>query len=405
MQDSSFPYPVLSSYFIDSQTGWIGIGGGSFSSSYGIIKRTGNGGNNWLTQKESGLKFMSIHFLNSNTGWAAGYAYDDIGYHETEILKTTNSGTNWLAVFTDTSASVSVYSVNFANNVGYCSGSYGLIMKSTDYGETWTTQAPVTNLYLYCIRTIDGINCWAGGGTSSEGVLLKSTNGGSNWTVNSSYGSQINAIQFLNSQTGWITCSNGYIYKTVNAGTNWSSQFPGTNNTTSIHMLTADMGWVTTSSSIYRTSNSGLNWILQPLPSHSSFYCIYMVDSLTGWAGGGYSAMFNSSGFILKTTNGGNPIGIKPISSDIPKEFRLCQNYPNPFNPSTSITFDIKRTSYTRLSVFDALGREVGVPVDEVLEPGNYKITFDGSRLSSGIYFYRLSSNDFSDTKKMILLK
>ena len=101
-----------------------------------------------------------------------------------------------------------------------------------------------------------------------------------------------------------------------------------------------------------------------------------------------------------------NPtIGITPISTLVPGAFSLSQNYPNPFNPSSKIQFQIAKSSNTRLLVFDELGREVTTLVNEQLQPGTYEVDFDGSKLSSGIYFYKLITESFNETKKMILIK
>ncbi len=100
---------------------------------------------------------------------------------------------------------------------------------------------------------------------------------------------------------------------------------------------------------------------------------------------------------------------INKLSSEIPKEFSLSQNYPNPFNPITKIRFDIPRWrgegGWTKLRVYDVMGREVQTLVNEVLQPGTYETTLDGSMLNSGVYFYRLVANGFTDTKRLILLK
>ncbi len=103
-------------------------------------------------------------------------------------------------------------------------------------------------------------------------------------------------------------------------------------------------------------------------------------------------------------------IGIQPISSEIPNQFSLSQNYPNPFNPSTKIKFDIPAggAQYivpVQLSIYDALGREVTTLVNERLNPGTYKVQWDASRYPSGVYFYKLIIQDFSETKKMVLVK
>jgi len=123
-----------------------------------------------------------------------------------------------------------------------------------------------------------------------------------------------------------------------------------------------------------------------------------MVNSLTGYAVG-------SNGVILKTTNGGVVIGIEPVSSEIPKHFKLHQNYPNPFNPSTQIKFDIPSSSFVRLIVYDALGREIDEFINERLNPGSYVYEWSAESYPSGIYFYKLVAGDYVQTKKMILIK
>ncbi len=96
--------------------------------------------------------------------------------------------------------------------------------------------------------------------------------------------------------------------------------------------------------------------------------------------------------------------------STLPETYLLFQNYPNPFNPSTKIKFVIPpvtsgKSSFVNLKVYDVLGREVATLVNEEKHPGSYEIEFNGSSLSSGIYFYRLSASNFTQTKKLILMK
>lgn len=101
-------------------------------------------------------------------------------------------------------------------------------------------------------------------------------------------------------------------------------------------------------------------------------------------------------------------IGIQQISSEIPKSFSLYQNYPNPFNPVTKIRFEVPSTGKNngvKLKVFDIMGREVSTIVDNNLSPGIYEADWDGSKYSSGIYFYRMTVGNFTDVKKMILVK
>jgi len=101
----------------------------------------------------------------------------------------------------------------------------------------------------------------------------------------------------------------------------------------------------------------------------------------------------------------GTLTGVEPISNAVPQEFALHTNYPNPFNPSTTITFDLLTSSSVTLDVFNTLGQKVATLVNEQLPAGSYKTTFDAAALPSGLYFYRLEAGQFSQIKKMTLLK
>jgi hypothetical protein len=90
---------------------------------------------------------------------------------------------------------------------------------------------------------------------------------------------------------------------------------------------------------------------------------------------------------------------------EVPNHYILKQNYPNPFNPSTTIKFGIPRSEVVKLVVYDILGREVRTLVNEMKTSGTYEVTFDASMLSSGVYFYKLETPSFSETKRMLLVK
>ena len=104
------------------------------------------------------------------------------------------------------------------------------------------------------------------------------------------------------------------------------------------------------------------------------------------------------------------PIGIVPVSKEIPSEFKLYQNFPNPFNPATKIKFDIPAnvkytTANMKLVVYDILGKEVVTLFDQKLNPGTYEVEFNAGYYSSGIYFYKITAGNFIDTKKLVLIK
>lgn len=108
-----------------------------------------------------------------------------------------------------------------------------------------------------------------------------------------------------------------------------------------------------------------------------------------------------------------NVIGIEPVGTQIPSSYKLEQNYPNPFNPVTNIIIDIPGSALVKLIVYDMLGRQIEILLNQQLSSGSYKFSWDASKYSSGIYFYRVIAEDvsssqgklFTDTKKMILVK
>ena len=122
------------------------------------------------------------------------------------------------------------------------------------------------------------------------------------------------------------------------------------------------------------------------------------VDKLNNkWFG------FNN-GYIVKYT-GDFPTGIEDEFEITPNQFSLSQNYPNPFNPTTTIKFTILDLRFTILKVYDVLGNEIATLINEEKPAGSYEVEFDAFSLSSGIYFYRLKSGSYIETKKMIVLK
>ena len=108
--------------------------------------------------------------------------------------------------------------------------------------------------------------------------------------------------------------------------------------------------------------------------------------------------------FVINTTF---PTGVEPVSNSIPSEFNLEQNYPNPFNPSTKIRFSIPENSFVSIKLYDMLGREVGSLLNETKPAGQYELLVNSNKfnLKTGTYFYTLRTENYSDTKKMILIK
>ncbi len=149
---------------------------------------------------------------------------------------------------------------------------------------------------------------------------------------------------------------------------------------------------------IFKSTNGGDTWGDISAPTAQSLNAIYCYNEKRGFAVG-------DSGKIFFTTNGGEITNVEENEKIIPSTFELFQNYPNPFNPTTVINYQLPTNSTVTLKVYDLLGSEVATLVNEVKNRGNYSVAFNSSNLSTGVYFYRLETETFSMTKKMIVMK
>jgi len=396
----------------------------------------------WLTDRfsdTSDLEFVgTIQFKNVSTGWIGIYTRKDT------VFKTTDGGLNWIGYSTgDTNGVTSLSFINL--NTGWAVGKRGVIKKTSNGGLNWTIQNAGTTQTLNQVFFADSLNGMIVGGYEISRIILKTTNGGSNWfNVNSGGTTRLYSIYMLNSQNiyavgdsgtiifssnagsswvnqvsnvnsilrkikfksgsnsqGYIVGKNGVVLTSSNGGTNWINRSFNSNNYYSLELTSVDTALISGQfGRIYKTTNFGVNWIQQltPLDTTSLIKDLNFVNSQFGWA-------LNFHGPTIYTTNGGNPIGILTITNEIPSGYSLEQNYPNPFNPNTKIRFDVSKTSFTKLTIYDVTGRVMAILVNELLNPGKYEVDWDVSHRASGIYYYKLEAEGFTETKKMVLLK
>jgi len=405
---------LTSVYFIDQNTGWAAGYNNSFDY-HGVILRSTNGGTTWIAQvDEYNFQPESIFFLNENSGWSAGSRL--FGMNRSAVKKTTNSGITWMSInIPDTS--ISANSVHFIDqNTGWISGrdinNKVKIFKTTNGGLTW---AVIETAFISSNPgpKIQFLNNNTGFLAALQ--LIKTTNGGVNWNI-SDIGSNVNASQpyFVNDNTGWVTGYSqhpavNYIKKTINGGNSWISQLvfalAAGRAVYSTYFINSNTGWAAgseyvNSSFILKTTNGGASWVTQTSQTYTyPLTSIFFVNENYGWSVG-------TNGRMLRTTDGGGTItGLETISSNIPDSYSLKQNYPNPFNPVTYIEFNIPEPGFVKLTVFNSIGRQVGIIINEQLQPGVYKTQFEGSELSSGVYFYTIQSNSYLETKKLVLIK
>jgi photosystem II stability/assembly factor-like uncharacterized protein len=400
---------VYQMQFINQNTGWVVVS----QSGYGyIMLRTTNQGTNWSVIYSDSSKVGKFQFINDTLGYAMGYSSQ--GYHL--MSKTTNSGYNWTVM---------------QNTEDILNGFY---MINADTGWVNAFSVPTT----YTLRTTNGFQTMeqistGGGGTPATlyffkekysgeycgyvlgaGILSKTTNSGYNWEqINLGSIGDISYFSFLNKDTGWIvipySIQSSRIYYTYNGGLNWTLQF--------LTNTQGDFGYIQAvnkskiwcgknyNNRILITTNGGVSWGYQTSPINNNGG-LYFYDTLLGFAW---------SNQIVRTTNGGGVINsTEKISSNISTSFYLKQNYPNPFNSSTTIFFEIPKSSIISMIIYDILGKEViRIINSKEMNQGYYKsnINFSNYDLSSGLYFYKLIAIDkgtgkiFQFAKKMIYNK
>ncbi|MCU7494867.1 MAG: T9SS type A sorting domain-containing protein [Ignavibacteria bacterium] len=140
-------------------------------------------------------------------------------------------------------------------------------------------------------------------------------------------------------------------------------------------------------------------------------YNSYTYFTPTGYSSNWYYLSSNSNSNAVAIYLVRAYISLEPTDvveekgSGIPTKYSLSQNFPNPFNPVTKIRYQIPVSGFVTLKVYDMLGNEVSSLVNEEKSAGEYTVSFDGSRLASGVYFYKLTQGSFTDTKKLILMK
>ena len=391
-QSSPITDPLGGVCFLDENTGF------AIDQWYGKILKTTNGGTIWSVDFTYPCGLHKLCFLNKDTGTIIGASGT--------ILLTTDGGNNWIL---KSNGSSNLNKIRFVKTnasfspTGFIVGVNGILLKTTNSGYSWSSLNSTTNQHLYGVYFAN-LNT---GYIVGQGKVLKTQNGGSNWTdVSPGINRTFMGVCFSNPDTGVVVGGDGYfndgiILRTINGGNNWQtvltlsnqSALQGVRNLGN-NIMTA----IGNSGMIVRTLDAGATWFIQGSPASLLMADVYFINKNTGWVVG-------HGGTILKTTTGGFMTNISNYSNNIPDEYELHQNFPNPFNPSTTIRFDIPKSSYTKIIVYNNLGRIVSKLVNEKLNAGSYEVNWDPKSVSSGIYFYRLDTEEFFDVKKMLLIK
>jgi hypothetical protein len=366
---------------------FISSGSNIFAGTYGNgIYTTTNYGGMWSTAN-NGLTYQNISaLLKSGSNIYAGTFGDG-------VFRSNNNGGNWIAVNSNLLNLAVTALASSGNNI--LAGTGVGISLSTNSGEVWSTILTGNNINT--LLTNEN-NIFAG--TNNNGIFL-STNNGENWTVaNNGFPTGTSVITLALSGTNIFAGTGNGVYLSTNNGGNWISK--GLTNivvrdltVNGIYIFAATEG----GGAVYISTNNGANWIIknQGMENLIHFaFSLFVADNFI------FAGMYNASVWRRPLSD---ILGIKQISELVPAAYSLGQNYPNPFNPVTRIRYALPRAGVVKLVVYDIMGREVEMLVNERQAAGSYEAVWDGTRFASGVYFYRLTAEGYGETKRMTLIK
>lgn len=380
-------HPIRDIEFIDRYTGW------ACGDNY--IYKTTDGGLNWIQQPNPAVSLIQQIFpLNKDTVYACGYW---------TILKTTNGGENWIGIRAGgpNSGFATLEGLHFINEqTGWLCGSV-TIMKTTNGCQTFDSARIDGDMHdIYFKDSLNGVMV-------GEGIIFKTTNGGVNWkqaNINSvTYRNPfLYRVSFINGFTGFTCGFTNVVFRTTDFGSNWDSigHIDTINSLVTAYCIEFADSLVGYAGGLYgklsKTTDGGITWKDQYQSVPGYVRSIYAYSDSIVWICGFRKILF---------TETGGQVNINLISTTIHESFKLHQNYPNPFNPKTKIRFEIRKTELIKLVIYDNLGRVIKEIVNKKLEPGLYKAEWYAENNSSGVYYYTLYSENFKETKRMVLVK
>ncbi|HRE09343.1 MAG TPA: SBBP repeat-containing protein [Ignavibacteria bacterium] len=385
--------------------GWASQGS---SVDYTIVKYSSAGSQLWVRNYNNGSNdFLRAMVIDASgniyaTGVSRGASNDDyatVKYNSSGTLlwsaRYNGSGVDdakGLTVDQQGSVIVTGYATTAATGKDYTTVKYnnaGIQQWVKKYNRTGTTQDEAVGIVSDNTGNIYVTGFCAGSGTSTfDYVTVKyNTNGDQQWAK--VFNSGLVGVDDKASSIDIDETGNIYVTgSTISSGTD-------TDYGTVKYSPAGDVLWSILYENIVSVDD---NAVMVKADNNGN---VYVTGNSSGF-----------SGFDFLTVKYSQPIGITPISTEVPEGFSLGQNFPNPFNPVTNIGLRIARFGFVSLKVYDITGKEAAVLVNENLGAGTYNVDFDASQLASGTYFYRLVVGDntnngvsFTDVKKMILVK
>jgi len=382
-----------------------------------------------MRSTNQGAQWDSISYLGTDIG-AIRVAPNDskvlfassisINEESNIVSKSTDGGMSWKVIFSGAIYPAPVIQFDPVNpQTVYAAEGPGYLWRSTDLGVTWSLLDTLPLGYLTDMTISNAADSVLYAG--AIGAVFQSTDWGNSWK-RLDLGVTINDGVFLAASpndpnvvyAGLYSTGSppGGIYKSIDGGKHWSAKNNGLDSTCwligamKINPLNSQelfLGIGTPTiphEMLYHSTDGGESWnpYGNGLPKQGSVDCI-SIDPLNKKMCVGVWSVIDSSG-IYETD-----LVTSVTERLLPTGMILHQNYPNPFNPSTVIRYEVSRPVQVSISVLNVLGQRIATLTDEEKYPGSYQLRWDGKNYPSGIFFYQMKTNEFIQTRKMILLK
>ncbi len=417
--------PVLTRYndvyFVTAKLGWIVNGSGQ-------IYRTVDGGASWQKQfDESRAHFRSIGFLDAQHGWAGNVGPGEFGATDsTTLYHTQDGGQTWqprnsfIGPKPRGLCGMHVVNDSVICAVGRVRGP-AFFARTIDRGATWRAQdmsayaAGLIDVYFFHPDTGIAVGLTNVTHNNSSGVILYTTTGGQTWEkrfTTTRVGEWCWKISFPSHHVGYASLQRNsatpiYILKTTDGGKTWQEKLFSSSYyfVQGLGFVDERNGWIGGNSSFpsYQTKDGGATW--QSAGFGASMNRVRFLGDTLGYAVGRT---------VYKYTRPATQVAAH--AHETPGAFELAQNYPNPIsarglaNAGTTIHFNLRQRSTVTIKVFDVIGREITQLLHEAREAGEHVARWDaadreGNAVRPGIYFYSVRADDFTATRKMIVME
>lgn len=361
------------------------------------------------------LSLKALGSIDTNTAIVAG-----VSGSTAIVYRTSNAGQNWVQVFTQSGGNINGIWFKTAQNgimIGNPVGGRWSVFRTTNAGVNWDS----TGLYLPQAGSESGFanDIFARGDTVWMGTnnyrIYVSTNYGSGWSIRNIPGVQ--NIRCVNNDFASMGSNLGFIggdslLNSYDWGGSWSvvHNIPGTGPITGI--TASNPGVDASGFPLFYSKQNALyyniqGWVLFHTASSGVYTYLFKARPI-GQYWNNFSAMLglmnDGKVWVCNCAWG----GITPVNSELPSGFVLHQNYPNPFNPVTKIRFEIPNSKYAgaiTLRVYNSSGELISELLRGTPAPGVYEVEFDGTNFASGVYFYMLENDNFSVSRKMLIVK